>query len=190
MCTRTLVLLTLLKIIRSFRKSLLSVKFLLFAFTANIFAQQMYNGNSGLLITAILFQGTCRLYLVVKFSGLYCNGRRRRFNLKRRRWCCRVQQRRCAGVCCDRLFWFVWHNRKITATNGDILTLANGSVGGDVFVGMANYTDEVASVDFVSLGKFDVNSQLCELDLQANNNKFNIIWITQPWRAVAEMLAL
>lgn len=163
--------------IRSFKNALLASSVLLFIFSTNSFAQQIYDGNPSLLVTSGSISGNLQNIigngLLKGFIARDNNGEP---ILTGANAVIDFSNGTVPGFVVIGYSGLYDTKEKISATNGNILTLVNGSIDGDIFAGLVHFTDEIASQDCLKLGKCDVRSLADELDLQANNNKiyFNL----------------
>ncbi|WP_374807187.1 hypothetical protein, partial [Pseudochrobactrum kiredjianiae] len=163
--------------IRIFRDALLASSFLLFAFNGTTVAQQIYDGNAGLLTLSDSITGNLQNIiggnLVQGFIARDDNGEP---ILSGANAVIDFSNGNIPGFVVIGYSGLYGTTEKISATNGNTLTLTNGSVDGDIFVGLTHFTEEIATKECLSLGKCDIKSQLSEFDLQANNNKiqFNL----------------
>ncbi|MDR0252450.1 MAG: hypothetical protein LBI75_04640, partial [Brucellaceae bacterium] len=158
--------------IRSFKDTLLASSFLLFAFNAESYAQQIYDGSSALLTGSDAISGNFEN--IIGDSSLFgfivrdgngdpiLTGTNATINYNSGQ----VPDFVVAGY--SGLFGT---GTKTTATNDNVLTFLNGTVSGDVYAGLSHYTDVVGSIDCQKLGKCDVESKLSGLKLDANGNK-------------------
>lgn len=158
--------------IRIFRDALLASSFLLFAFNGTTVAQQIYDGNAGLLTLSDSISGNLQNMiggnLVQGFIARDDNGEP---ILSGANAVIDFSNGTIPGFVAVGYSGLFDTKEKTSATNGNVLTLINGTADGDIFVGLTHFTDEIATKECLSLGKCDIKSQLSEFDLQANNNK-------------------
>ncbi len=158
--------------IRSFRDTLLASSFLFFILGTVSSAQQIYDGNASLLVTGgsiagnfenLIGTGSSLGFIARDDNGEpILNGANAIVDFSN-------------GTTPD--FVVVGYSAlfgttdKTTTTNTNTLTLTNGSVNGDIYVGLSHYTDVVASIDCQSMGRCEVKSELSGLDLEASGNE-------------------
>ena len=158
--------------IRSFRDTLLASSFLFFMLGTVSFAQQIYDGNASLLVTGdsiagnfenLIGTGSLLGFIARDDNGEpILNGANAIVDFSN-------------GTIPD--FVVVGYSAlfgttgKTSAANANTLTLTNGSVNGDIYVGLSHYTDVIASIDCQKLGKCDVESKLSGLNLEASSNQ-------------------
>lgn len=158
--------------IRIFRDALLASSFLLFALNGTTVAQQIYDGNAGLLTLSDSISGNLQNIigsnLVQGFIARDDNGEP---ILSGANAVIDFSNGTIPGFVVVGYSGLFDTKEKISATNGNVLTLTNGSADGDIFVGLTHFTEEIATKECLGLGNCDIKSQLSEFDLQANNNK-------------------
>ncbi len=158
--------------IRSFRDTLLASSFLFFMLGTVSSAQQIYDGNAGLLGASGSLAGNFDNIIGSSNSlGFIARDDNGELILNSANAIVDFSN----GTIPD--FVVVGYSAlfgttdKTSATNENTLTLTNGSVNGDIYVGLSHYTDVVPAVDCQKLGKCDVQSKLSGLSLEAGSNQ-------------------